>query len=53
MSEFNGGHYEIIGLWDGVDYATGMLNKGIRQNFKPRAFGKPDARGFYDYFIPF
>lgn len=27
---FNNGHYEIIGLWDGIEPSTGMLDKGFR-----------------------
>lgn len=29
-NDFNNGHYEIIGLWDGIEYSTGMLDKGFQ-----------------------
>ena len=29
-TKFNNGHYEIIGLWDGIDSTTGMLDKGFQ-----------------------
>ena len=33
-SKFNNGHYEIIGLWNGIDPNIGMLDKGF-QPLKP------------------
>lgn len=33
-TEFNNGHYEIIGYWNGIEPVTGMLDKGF-QALKP------------------
>ncbi len=30
-TKFNNGDYEIIGIWDGIDPLTGMLDKGFKQ----------------------